>query len=85
MIGLVVAGNPPVVSSVVAGGAGETAGFRAGDGIESIDGKAVETAEQFTRAVVGWLAGLRALKQYDFVDSGKVFVFAHSMARWWDR
>jgi alpha-beta hydrolase superfamily lysophospholipase len=27
----------------------------------------------------GWLAGLRALKQYDFVDPEKVFVFAHSM------
>jgi pimeloyl-ACP methyl ester carboxylesterase len=27
----------------------------------------------------GWLAGLRALKSYDFVDPAKVFVFAHSM------
>jgi uncharacterized protein len=27
----------------------------------------------------GYLAGLRALKSYDFVDSGKVFVFAHSL------
>jgi pimeloyl-ACP methyl ester carboxylesterase len=27
----------------------------------------------------GYLAGLRALKSYDFVDAGKVFVFAHSM------
>jgi alpha-beta hydrolase superfamily lysophospholipase len=27
----------------------------------------------------GWLAGLRALKSYDFVDASKVFVFAHSM------
>lgn len=27
----------------------------------------------------GWLAGLRALKSYDFVDPVKVFVFAHSM------
>jgi uncharacterized protein len=27
----------------------------------------------------GWLAGLRALKSYDFVDPTRVFVFAHSM------
>jgi uncharacterized protein len=27
----------------------------------------------------GWVAGLRALKQYDFVDPARVFVFAHSM------
>ena len=27
----------------------------------------------------GYIAGLRALKGYDFVDSGKVFVFAHSL------
>ncbi|MGD0618533.1 MAG: alpha/beta fold hydrolase [Bryobacteraceae bacterium] len=27
----------------------------------------------------GYLAGLRALKSYDFVDPAKVFVFAHSM------
>lgn len=27
----------------------------------------------------GYRAGLRALKGYDFVDSGKVFVFAHSL------
>ena len=27
----------------------------------------------------GYVAGLRALKQYDFVDAEKVFVFAHSM------
>ncbi len=27
----------------------------------------------------GYVAGLRALKQYDFVDPAKVFVFAHSM------
>ena len=27
----------------------------------------------------GYLAGLRALKSYDFVDPNKVFVFAHSM------
>ncbi|HWC95384.1 MAG TPA: alpha/beta fold hydrolase [Candidatus Sulfopaludibacter sp.] len=27
----------------------------------------------------GYLAGLRALKKYDFVDPDKVFVFAHSM------
>jgi pimeloyl-ACP methyl ester carboxylesterase len=27
----------------------------------------------------GYVAGLRALKQYDFVDPQKVFVFAHSM------
>lgn len=27
----------------------------------------------------GWVAGLRALKSYDFVDPAKVFVFAHSM------
>jgi pimeloyl-ACP methyl ester carboxylesterase len=27
----------------------------------------------------GYVAGLRALKQYDFVDPAKVFVFAHSL------
>jgi len=27
----------------------------------------------------GWLAGLRALKSYDFVDASRVFLFAHSM------
>lgn len=27
----------------------------------------------------GYVAGLRALKSYDFVDPGKVFVFAHSL------
>jgi pimeloyl-ACP methyl ester carboxylesterase len=27
----------------------------------------------------GYVAGLRALKQYDFVDPARVFVFAHSM------
>jgi pimeloyl-ACP methyl ester carboxylesterase len=27
----------------------------------------------------GWLAGLHALKSYDFVDASRVFVFAHSM------
>ncbi len=29
--------------------------------------------------VDGYVAGLRALKRYDFVDAAKVFVFAHSM------
>jgi len=27
----------------------------------------------------GYVAGLRALKSYDFVDAGRVFVFAHSL------
>ena len=27
----------------------------------------------------GWIAGLKALKTYDFVDPAKVFAFAHSM------
>jgi len=27
----------------------------------------------------GYVAGLRALKNYDFVDAGRVFVFAHSL------
>ncbi len=29
--------------------------------------------------VAGYVAGLRALKGYDFVDPGKVYVFAHSL------
>jgi pimeloyl-ACP methyl ester carboxylesterase len=34
------------------------------------------TADQ---EAAGWVAGLRALKQYDFVDPARVFVFAHSI------
>ena len=39
------------------------------------------TAEEATPELEaeGYLAGLRALKSYDFVDPQKVFVFAHSM------
>ncbi len=29
--------------------------------------------------VAGYVAGLRALKNYDFVDPGKIYIFAHSL------
>jgi pimeloyl-ACP methyl ester carboxylesterase len=57
VIGLVVNGTPPAVERVVAGGAGEAAGFRAGDVIQAIDGRTVETADQFVRAVGRHLGG----------------------------
>ncbi|MCB1584046.1 MAG: PDZ domain-containing protein [Xanthomonadales bacterium] len=33
----------------------------------------------FTQEMDGFLAGMKALKKYDFVDSDKVFVFGHSL------
>jgi uncharacterized protein len=57
VIGLVVSGTPPAVQRVLAGGAGETAGFRIGDVIQAIDGRSVDTADQFVRAVGRHLGG----------------------------
>jgi alpha-beta hydrolase superfamily lysophospholipase len=57
VIGLVVSGTPPAVQRVAAGGAGEAAGFRNGDVIQAIDGRTVETADQFVRAIGRHLGG----------------------------
>lgn len=57
VIGLQVGGTPPAVQRVVAGSAGEAAGFKNGDVIETIDGRPVASGEQFARAVGRHLAG----------------------------
>jgi len=57
VIGLQVSGAPPAVQRVIAGGAGEAAGFREGDTIDAVDGIRMETTEQFVRAVGKHLGG----------------------------
>jgi pimeloyl-ACP methyl ester carboxylesterase len=57
VIGLQVAGTPPAVQRVVAGGAGEAGGFQSGDVILALDGRAVATTDQFVRGVGRHLAG----------------------------
>src|SRR5689334_11006155 len=57
IIGLQVSGSPPSVQRVFAGGAGEAAGFEAGDVIESLDNRRMESTDQFVRAVGRHLAG----------------------------
>lgn len=57
IVGLVVQGSPATVQAVVPGGPGDAAGIRAGDVIESLDGKPVESGDQFARAVGRHVAG----------------------------
>jgi uncharacterized protein len=57
VIGLQVGGTPPTVQRVIAGGAGEAAGFRAGDVVEMLDGRRVDASDQFVRGVGRHLAG----------------------------
>ena len=66
-IGLVIAdnGGGVVVQQVVAGGAGENAGFRAGDRVRSVDGIAVARTEQFTKAIGGHAGGERVTVEID--------------------
>jgi uncharacterized protein len=59
VIGLQVglADNRVTVQGVVAGGAGEAAGFQTGDEIVSVDGQLIERTDQFVRAISRHLAG----------------------------
>ena len=57
VIGLQVGGMPLTVQRVIAGVAGEAAGFQNGDFIEALDGQMIATAEQFARGVGRHLAG----------------------------
>ncbi len=57
VIGLQVAGTPPAVQRVIAGGAGESAGFQSGDVLEAVDGRRVDSADQFVRAIGRHVAG----------------------------
>jgi pimeloyl-ACP methyl ester carboxylesterase len=58
IIGLIIGpGTPPAVERVVAGAAGEAAGFQPGDVIRSVDGVAVATQDQFVRAIARHLGG----------------------------
>lgn len=57
VIGLQVGGTPPAVQRVIPGGAGEAAGFQAGDVVLAVNGTRVDTADQFVRAIGRRLGG----------------------------
>ena len=57
VIGLQVGGTPPTVQHVIAGGAGEAAGFQTGDVIVAINETRVDTGEQFARMIGRQLGG----------------------------
>src|SRR5579883_2954392 len=57
VIGLQVGGTPPSVEKVIAGGAGEAAGFRAGDVLLAINETRVDSGGQFARMVSRHLGG----------------------------
>jgi len=49
--------NPPIVKTVVSGGAGEAAGIKPGDTLLELDGKPVATAASFAQEIGRHLAG----------------------------
>src|SRR5689334_22298002 len=57
VIGLQVAGSPPAVQRVVDGSAAAQAGFQPRDVLRQLDGVALSSTTQFTRAVGRHLAG----------------------------
>jgi len=57
VIGLQVAGAPPAVQRVFPGGAGEAAAFHVGDTVDSVDGRRIETTDQFVHAIGRHLGG----------------------------